>query len=85
MYENINVTGIIEACDWVQQKTICEEGYAHSSCRIFDACMRAFDGRPSVEALTFRVYFNAPVMKAGEVTIHRDGHMEIRTVEEEKE
>lgn len=82
MYNNINVIKVIESCDWIQQKTISASGYAHSSCRVFDACMRAFDGKPNAEAVTFRVYFNSPVMKAGEVTIHRDGSRESRTTKE---
>ena len=78
----INVSKLIESCDALQRRTIWKEGFMHSSCMCFDACMRLFDRKTlPAEAVTFRVFFNAPVMKQGEATIHRDGRMEMRTVE----
>ena len=77
---NINIDGVIAACDKIQQRTIPCKGYMHSSVRCFDACMRAFDCKIPAEAITFSIYFNAPVMKQGEATIHRDGTFEMHTV-----
>lgn len=78
--ENINVAALIEACDRLQAKTITAKGCMHSSVRCFDACMRAFDNsRLSAQAITFNVYFNAPVLKPGTATIYRDGRIEMRT------
>ena len=81
----INIPALIDSCDALQRRTIWKEGFMHSSCRCFDACMRLFDRKNlPAEAVTFQVYFNAPVMKPGEATIHRDGHMEMRIVEAAK-
>lgn len=77
----INISALINSCDALQRRTISKEGFMHSSCRCFDACMRLFDRKKlPAEAVTFQVYFNAPVMKQGEATIYRDGRMEMRTV-----
>ena len=77
----INIPALIDSCDTLQRRTIWKEGFMHSSARCFDACMRMFDRKNlPAQAVTFRVYFNAPVIKEGEATIYRDGHMEMRTV-----
>ena len=77
----INIPALIDSCDALQRRTIWKEGFMHSSSRCFDACMRLFDTKHApAESVTFRVFFNAPVMKEGEATIHRDGRMEMRTV-----
>lgn len=63
------------ACDKVANKIT-----NLSSTYLFNACMRAFTGTPKAEAVTFSVFINAPVMKWGEATIHRDGAVELRTI-----
>lgn len=75
----INIHGVIAACDTLQRRTVRADGCMHSSVRCFNACMRAFDCKLPAEAVTFRIYLNAPVMKYGEATIYRDGRMEMRT------
>lgn len=80
MTHNINIDGVIAACDTLQRRTIPTKGCMHSSVRCFDACMRAFDSKLPAEAVTFRIFLNAPVMKPGEATIHRDGCLEMRTI-----
>lgn len=78
---NINITALINSCDRLQRLTCWAEGCMHSSARCFDACMRMFDRKDlPAEAVTFKVYLNAPVMKYGEATIHSDGRMELRTI-----
>ena len=77
----INIDKLIENCDLLQRRTIYAKDCMHVSAKCFDACMRAFDRKTlPAEAVTFRVFFNTPVMKPGEATIHRDGRMEMRTV-----
>jgi len=80
---NINIDRLFESCRLLEQKTIYKEGYMHVRHRCFDACMRAFSGQPSAESITFRVFFNAPIMKEGFATIHRNGDMELYTKEAE--
>lgn len=75
---NINIDKLLDNCQLLQNRTTYAEGCMHSSVRCFDACMRAFDSKPSAEAVTFRIYLNAPIMAYGEATIHRDGRMEMR-------
>ena len=81
MTNNINIDKLIEACDTLQRRTIGASGCMHSSSRCFDACMRAFDQkRLPAEAVTFRIFFNAPILKEGRASIHRDGSMEMYTI-----
>lgn len=81
MLENINIDGVYEACRLVDLRTINAKGYAHGRTFFYDQCMRAFDCKAlPAEAITFSVYLNAPIMAAGEATIHRDGSFEMRTV-----
>lgn len=77
----INIDNLIKSCDLLQQRTIYAPGYMHTSSRCFDACMRMFDNsKLPANSVTFSVYLNAPIMKPGEATIYRDGHMEMRTI-----
>lgn len=72
-----NTDSIIKACDHIARVCTTIGGGWHGSAWLFDKVMRAFDHK-AVEAVTYECYLNAPVMRAGEVTIHRDGHYEIR-------
>ena len=75
----LNVSRLIEACDTLQRRTQYAEGCLSSSVRAFNACMRAFDRKEgAVEAITFKVFFTAPVMQYGVATIWRDGTMAMR-------
>lgn len=79
----INTQGIIESCDKLAHRIITVGGERHGSSFLFDQCMRAFTAKLPAEAITFSVFYNAPVMKDGEATIHRDGTMECRVREVE--
>ena len=77
----INIDRLLDACAQLQRRTTYAAGCMHTSVRCFDACMRAFDRTDiPAEAVTFRIFLNAPIMRYGEATIHRDGSMEMRTV-----
>lgn len=76
-----NTAKIIEACDTVERRCTEVAGKHHGSAWLFDKAMRAFDFKPT-EAVTYEVFINAPVMKPGEITIHRDGRLEMRTKQE---
>jgi hypothetical protein len=76
----INISGVINACDTLSRRVTSVEGERRGSAFLFDNCMRAFDCKLPAEAVTFSVFINAPVMRAGEATIHRDGQLEMRTV-----
>lgn len=76
----INISGVINACDTLSHRIITVGGEHMGSVFLFDKCMRAFDCKLPAEAITFSVFFNTPVMKAGEATIYRDGRLEMRTV-----
>lgn len=75
-----NILKIFEATDKVAQRCIKIAGTQHGSVWLADKLIRFFDKEQAAESITFEVFFNAPVMKAGEVTIHRDGSMEMRTI-----
>ena len=77
---NTNIDRLLEACDSLQRRTIPAKGFLNSSVKAFNACMRAFDD-PAVEAVTFLVHFNVPVMLPGVATIWRDGNMAMHTGE----
>lgn len=79
-YSNINIDGVINACETLAHRIITIGGERHGSAFIFDKCMRAFDCGMPAEAITFSVFINAPVMKDGEATIHRDGTLEMHTI-----
>lgn len=53
--------------------TYAGKEYMHNSARCFDACMRAFDCSTPARSVTFKVFFDAPVMKEGTATIYRSG------------
>ena len=76
----INISGVINACDTLSNRIITVGGERRGSAFLIDQCMRAFDCKLPAEAVTFSVFINAPVMKDGEATIHRDGRLEMRTV-----
>lgn len=77
----INIEQVIKACDSLAQKAVTIGGEYHGSAFLFNQCMRAFDNsKIPAQAITFSVFLNAPVMKDGEATIDRDGHLEIRTI-----
>ena len=76
---NINISAVIDSCDTLAHRIITVGGKRHGSVFLFDQCMRAFTAKLPAEAVTFSVYYNAPVMKNGEATIHRDGRLECRT------
>ena len=67
---------VADACDKVQRRTIFADGCSHSSIRLFDASMRAFDAKPAANFMSFRVFWGSPVMKEGTATIWRDGRLE---------
>lgn len=76
---NEAIDKLIKSCDELQRRTTpAGPEYMASSTRCFDACMRAFEGS-AVEAITFRIYLNAPVSKPGFAKIYRDGRMEMCT------
>lgn len=72
-----NTDNIITACDNIARHCTEIGDGRHGSAWLFDKVMRVFDFEPT-EAVTYRVYINAPVMSEGTVTIHRDGSYEIR-------
>lgn len=77
---NINIPGVIKACDSLAHRIITVEGKYHRSAFLFDQCMRAFDcERLPANAITFSVFLNAPVMREGTATIYRDGQLVIQT------
>lgn len=69
----INIDSILAATTTLNNRITSIEGKHHGSAWIFDQCMRAFDSKLPAEAITFTVFYNAPVMRAGLATIHRDG------------
>ncbi len=75
-----NILKIFEATDKVAQRCTRIAGTQHGSAWLADKLIRFFEKEKASEAITFEVFFNVPVMKAGEVTIHRDGSMEMRTI-----
>lgn len=79
---NTQIQNLIDSCDKLQQRTISAKGFMHSSSKCFDVCMRLFDCEFPAHDVTFNVYFNVPVMKAGFAKIYRDGHMEMWTSKE---
>ena len=71
------ITALIDSCDKLQERTVPAHGFMHSSCRCFNACMRAFDAKGLAPvALTFRVCFAEPVSQVGFARIHSDGTMQ---------
>lgn len=81
MIKEINVQQLIKSTEDLSHKVITIAGGHHSSAWLFDKCMRTFDSDSAIESINFSVFYNSPVMKSGEVTIHRDGSMELRVTE----
>lgn len=82
---NTSISNLLNSCDLLQNRTI-EAGreYMHSSSQCFNACMRQFDrASNAAEAITFRIFLNAPVMMEGRARIFRDGTMQMWTGTEE--
>lgn len=77
---NLHISNIINACDTLARRITTIGGEFHGSSWIFDQCMRAFDNALPAQAITFSVFINSPVMKAGEATIFSDGRFEMRVV-----
>lgn len=76
----LNVARLIETCDKIERATVyAGKEYAHGSVRLFDACMRTMDTKPAANFVTFRVYWGAPFMRPGTVSIHRDGTVAMTT------
>lgn len=76
---NIHIDKLINSCDTLAHRITTIGGEFHGASWIFNQCMRAFDNDAlPAQAITFSVFINAPVMKAGEATIHRDGRLEMR-------
>lgn len=76
----LDIDAILKACDTLPRRVITIEGGYHGSTFLFDQCMRAFNANPPAEAITFSVFINAPVMKPGTATIHRDGQLEMQAI-----
>lgn len=51
------------------------DGCISGEVRIFNACMRMFDATPPAQAVTFRVFYGAPVMQYGTATIDSSGNL----------
>ena len=80
---HIDIDKLLTACDTLERRTQYAEGCMHTSTMAFNACMRAFDTKAlPAEAVTFRIFFAAPVLRYGEATIGRDGSLLMHTVRE---
>lgn len=78
---NINVSKLIEACDYVWRHSIkiCD-GY-HGSSYLFDKLMRYFEKEHSAVSVTIPVILNAPLCGAkAEATISRTGDAKISLI-----
>ena len=75
---NTNIDKLLDNCQLLQNRTIYAEGCMHSSTRCFDACMRAFDAKVPAQSITFKIYFNAPILAESEATFYRAGRMEMK-------
>lgn len=72
--KNIDISKLIETCDHIQRTTIyAGKEYYHVSSKILYDCMKGFEKHPEANFVTINVYWNAPFMKPGTVTINRDG------------
>ena len=78
---SINIDNILKSSSILAHRITSIEGTKHGASWIFNQCMRAFDAKLPAEAITFKVFFNAPVMKSGFATIHKDGSMNLSTKE----
>ena len=67
----------------LERRTIPHKGCIFGACRTFNTIMRAFSNK-SLEAITYMVFLNAPIMKFGTVTFYRDGNMTMRVATPEE-
>ena len=73
---NINISALLNASATLAHRITRMEGGAHGSAWIFNQCMRAFDRNElPAQAVTFTVFYNAPVMRGGIATIDRGGNL----------
>ena len=79
MTKSVNVSALLDSCNKLDQRTYYVAGCLRYSKDYFEACMQAFNS-PSVEAVSYSIFFDAPVWKYGEASLYRDGHMTMHTV-----
>lgn len=58
-----------------------QDGCIAGETRIFTACMRMFDAKLPAKAVTFQVFYAAPINHIGYATISRDGELVCRLSE----
>ena len=76
MYDEINVSKLIDTCDSLARRVITIGGKYHGSVFLFDQCMRAFTNKHlPAQAITFSVYLGYPVNYDGFARIDRDGNL----------
>ena len=75
-----HMINIIKSAEKVAHRCTKIAGTYHGSTWLADKLIRYFDKETSAESVTFEVFLNAPVMKNGKATIHRDRRLELRTV-----
>ena len=79
MYDNIDVSSVIDGCDFIARHVTTIGGKYHGSAWLFDKCMRAFDNKHlPAQSITFAVFHNYPVGKPGTAEIDRQGHVTMR-------
>ena len=73
-----NYEALYQASVKINNRCVEFGGRQASAVSIYNQIMRAF-AHQATESVTYAVTFNAPVSKAGEVTVHRDGSVEMQT------
>lgn len=73
-----NYESLYQAAVKINNRCVKFGGRLTSVTCIYNQIMRAF-AHQATESVTYAVTFNAPVSKAGEVTVHRDGSVEMQT------
>lgn len=83
MNNNINVSKLIEACEYISRHSIKMCGGYHGSSYLFDKLMRFFEKERSANSIIIPVVLNAPLcgVKA-EAEISRTGERKISLVKE---
>ena len=76
--DNLDILAMIDASDKVARRCIEICGAHHGSAWLLSKSVRFFEREQAAQAVTIPVYINAPVMRPGEATIHRDGRLEMR-------
>ena len=74
-----NYESLYQASIKINNRCTSFGGRQASAVWIYNQIMRAFT-HPATESVTYTVCFASPVSKDGEVTVHRDGSVEMRTV-----